>query len=79
MVLEVSLIIIYSVRYSHCSNRCWDPVHCISFARLENILFNQVSIVIVLVKNMFKVFVFVHVSCSVCPDNDTKGVILYLV
>ena len=56
MVLEVPLI---NIRYSHCSNRCLVPVHCISFGSSVNVSSNKVSVVVVLVKNMFKVFVFV--------------------
>ena len=48
-----------NIRYSHCSNRCRVPVRCVSFGRLVNVSSNKVSVVVVLVKNTFKVFVFV--------------------
>ena len=44
---------------SHCGNRCWVPVCCVSFSRSVNISSNKVSVVVVFVKNMFKVSVFV--------------------
>ena len=55
MVSEVPLII----RYSHCSNRCRVPVRCVSFSRSVNVSSNKVSVVVVVVKNTLKVFVFV--------------------
>ena len=36
-----------TLRYSHCSNRCWVPVLCVSFSRLANALSNKVSVVVV--------------------------------
>ena len=48
-----------NVRYSHCSNRCRVPVHCVSFSRSVRVSSNKVNVVVVLEKNKFKVFVTV--------------------
>ena len=48
-----------NVRYSHCSNRCRVPVRCVSLSRSVSVSSNKVSVVVVLEKNKFKVFVTV--------------------
>ena len=48
-----------NVRYGHCSNRCWVPVRCVSFSTSINVSSNKVSVVVVFVKNTFKISVFV--------------------
>ena len=45
---------------------CWVPVRCVSFSRSVNVSSNKVSVVVVFVKNTFKVICFRHVSCPVC-------------
>jgi len=52
--------------FSHCGNRSWVPVRCVSFSKSVNVSSNKVSVVVVFVKNTFKVSVLVHVSCPVC-------------
>ena len=47
------------MRYSQCSKRCWISVSSVSFSRAVNVSFNKVSVVVVFVKNTFKVSVFV--------------------
>lgn len=39
-----------NVRYSHCSNRCWVTVRCISFSTSVNVSCNKNSVVVVLLK-----------------------------
>jgi len=42
------------VRYSHCSNRRWVLVRCVSFSRSVNVSSNRVSVVAVFVKKKKK-------------------------
>ena len=33
------------IKYSHCSNRCWVPVRCVSFGRSVNVSSRELSAV----------------------------------
>ena len=67
---------VLNVRYSHCSNRCWVPVRSVSFGRLVNVSSNKVSVVVVFVKNTFKVSVSSHklsgVSQTSCVSHQQQ-------
>ena len=68
---------VLNVRYSHFSNRCRVPVRCVSFSRSVNVSSNKVSVVVVLEKNTFKVFVIVAtlsvVSQTRCARLYSRG------
>ena len=48
-----------NVRYSHSSSKCGIHVSSVNFSRSVNVSSNKVSVVVVFVKNAFKVCVFV--------------------
>ena len=54
-ISQIGLRSALNVRYSHCSKRSWTPVSSVSFSRAVNVSFNKVSVVVVFVKNTFKV------------------------
>ena len=48
--------------------RCWIPVSSVSFSRSVNVSTIKVSVAVILVKNAFKVFVFVTEAVQ-CVTN----------